>query len=109
MTPDGQLHAPILGPVILEFTGDVLHWRGPSPYHFVRVPDDDGAEIRSMASVLTYGWGVIPVTVRIGDTEWTTSLFPKDGSYLIPLKDVVRRAETLENGETVTVRLTLSA
>jgi len=95
--------------VIVEFTGDVLHWRGPSPYYFVRVPDDDGAELRSMASVLTYGWGVIPVAVRIGDTEWTTSLFPKDGTYLVPLKDIVRRAEALEVGETVTVRLTLGA
>ena len=95
--------------MIVEFTGDVLHWRGPSPYYFVRVPDDDGAELRSMASVLTYGWGVIPVAVRIGDTEWTTSLFPKDGTYLVPLKDIVRRAEALEVGETVTVRLTLGA
>ena len=93
--------------MILEFAGDVIHWRGPSPYHFVRVPDDDGAEIKEIAAALTYGWGVIPVTVSIGDTEWTTSLFPKDGSYLVPLKDAARRAEELEVGETISVRLTL--
>ena len=35
----------------------------------------------------TYGWGVIPVVARIGDVEFETSLFPKDGGYLLPLKD----------------------
>ena len=53
--------------------------------------------------MLTYGWGVIPVQVRIGDTEWETSLFPKDGCYLVPLKDRVRRAEGLDEGDEVTV------
>ncbi|MEO5852503.1 MAG: DUF1905 domain-containing protein [Nocardioides sp.] len=94
--------------MLLEFSGEVIYWRGPSPYHFVRVPDDDGAEIRALASVLTYGWGVIPLTVRIGDTEWTTSLFPKDGTYLVPLKDMVRRAEALEVGQPVDVALELT-
>jgi hypothetical protein len=52
---------------------------------------------------------MIPVTVRIGATEWTTSLFPKDDRYLVPLKAAVRRAEKLEEGDTVTVRLTVVA
>jgi len=55
--------------------------------------------------MVTYGWGVIPVTVRIGKTKWTTSLFPKDGRYLVPIKASVRKAEKLEKGDTVSVRL----
>ena len=56
---------------------------------------------------LTYGWGMIPVTAQVGRTQWTTSLFPKDGGYIVPLKDAVRKAEALEVGDEVTVRLSL--
>jgi hypothetical protein len=54
---------------------------------------------------VTYGWGVIPVTVRLGQTEWKTSLFPKNGGYLVPIKDSVRKAEALGQGDVVTLRL----
>ncbi len=58
-----------------------------------------------MASLVTYGWGAIPVSVRIGETAWTTSLFPRNGRYLLPLKDAVRMAEDLALGDTVDVEL----
>lgn len=93
----------------LTFAGEVIHWRGPSPFHFVVVPPDECATLRSASAVVSYGWGVIPVTVRVGGTEWTTSLFPKDGGYLVPVKDAVRRAEAIELGDTVTVRLRVGA
>jgi hypothetical protein len=89
----------------LEFRGDVWFWRGPSPFHFVTVPEDECVELEAASKLVTYGWGMIPVTAQIGGTEWTTSLFPKDGRYLVPVKDAVRRAETLDVGDTVTVRL----
>ena len=54
---------------------------------------------------MTYGWGMIPVEARIGSTRWTTSLFPKNGGYVVPLKDLVRNAEQIDVGDTVTVRL----
>jgi hypothetical protein len=92
-------------PVELEFTGEVWHWRGPSPYHFVTVPEPESAELRSAASIVTYGWGMIPVRLSIGATSATTSLFPKDGGYVVPLKDKVRAAERITVGDTVTVRL----
>jgi hypothetical protein len=48
---------------------------------------------------------MIPVAVEIGDTRWTTSLWPKDGAYVVPLKDKVRRAEGIGIGDVVAVRL----
>ena len=60
-----------------EFTGAMWPWRGPAPYHFITVPDDVSTEVRSLSPLVSYGWGVIPVSVRIGDTEWGTSLFPE--------------------------------
>jgi hypothetical protein len=58
-----------------------------------------------VATAVTYGWGMVPVTVRVGGTEWRTSLFPKEGRYLVPLKDAVRKAEGIGAGDTVAVRL----
>jgi hypothetical protein len=89
----------------IEFSGKIFYWRGPSPYHFVTVPAEQSGDIKAIASLVTYGWGVIPVHVRIGETEWQTSLFPKDSLYLVPIKDSVRKAENLEVGDEVTVRL----
>ena len=90
----------------IRFTGEVFQWRGPAPYYYVAVPDEESADIREAAALLTYGWGVIPVQVRAGDTVWETSLFPKDGRYLVPLKDAVRRAQGIEDGDLVDLELT---
>ncbi len=90
-----------------SFAGEIFIWRGPSPFYFVAVPDDQAREIQALAALVTYGWGMIPVTVRIGQTTWTTSLFPKDGGYVVPLKDKVRSAESLDAGDVVTVELTV--
>lgn len=91
----------------LEFVGEIFHWRGPSPFHFVAVPDDPSAAIEAVASMVTYGWGVIPVEVRIGATDFRTSLFPKDERYLVPIKQAVRMAEQLSLGDEVKIRLRL--
>jgi hypothetical protein len=95
----------ILLPMQLDFSGEVFYWRGPAPFHFVAMPEPEAAELRAIAPMVTYGWGVIPVEVRAGSTRWTTSLFPKDGGYAVPIKDAVRRAEGIEVGDLVTLRL----
>lgn len=89
----------------IEFTGTILFWKGPAPWYFVAVPEEQSRDLRAISDLVTYGWGVIPVHVRIGETEWQTSLFPKDGRYLVPIKASVRQAEHLEEGDTVAVRL----
>ncbi|NYD67148.1 DUF1905 domain-containing protein [Agromyces atrinae] len=89
----------------LEFTGPVWYWRGPAPFHFVTVPVDEADSIGEVAAHVTYGWGMVPVTVTIGVTSWSTSLWPKDDGYIVPLKADVRRAESIELDDVVTVRL----
>jgi hypothetical protein len=91
----------------MEFIGELIEWRGPAPYHFIRVPPDVADELHSLAPMLSYGWGVIPVTVRIGSSEWTTSLFPKDGGYLVPIKDRIRFGEGLVLADVVSVELAI--
>ncbi len=87
-----------------EFTGPVIEWRGPAPYFFVRIPEDDSEDIKFAAKGVEY-WGQVPVVVRIDGTEFTTALFPKDGAYLLPLKDAVRRAARIELDEELVVTL----
>ncbi len=92
----------------LFFSGTVWHWRGPSPFHFVTVPDEESETLREIARSVTYGWGMIPVTAVVGTTTWTTSLFPKNGAYLLPLKNSVREAETIALDDVVAITLTVS-
>lgn len=89
----------------LEFEGDIISWRGPAPYLFVPVPDDLSEEIRAIARRASYGWGCIPVRATLGKTEFRTSLFPKDGRYLVPVKVAVQRAESVSEGDRTTVIL----
>ncbi len=89
----------------IEFDGEIIYWRGPSPFFFVVIPEEPSREIKAISNRVTYGWGVIPVQVHIGNTEWKTSLFPKNDRYLVPIKAVVRKAEMLEEGDTVHIQL----
>lgn len=89
----------------IEFDGPIWYWRGPSPWFFVSVPEDACVRIRGIARSVTYGWGMIPARVRIGATEWKTSLWPKDGGYIVPVNTSIRRAEQVGEGAVVRVRL----
>ncbi len=88
-----------------EFTGPLWFWKGPAPWYFVTIPVEPCQDLQAIAGLVTYGWGVIPVTVQVGTTAWQTSLFPKDGRYLVPIRASVRAAEHLEEGDDVPVRL----
>jgi hypothetical protein len=92
----------------IKFTGEIWYWRGPAPFFFITIPQDQSEEIKAVSKMATYGWGVIPVKVIIGKTEFKTSLFPKDGKYLVPVKASVRKAEMLELGDEVNLRLEVS-
>jgi hypothetical protein len=91
--------------VELTFSGEIWFWRGPAPWYFVTVPEDQCAALAETANQVTYGWGMIPVEASIGQAHWETSLFPKDGRYIVPVKAAVRRSEKLEEGDTVSVSL----
>jgi hypothetical protein len=89
--------------------GTMFEWRGPAPFYFVAVPEEQSAEIKASESMLTYGWGVISVEGRIGKTEFTTSLIPRQGAYLVPIKNMVRLPEKLSVGDEVAIELRFKA
>jgi hypothetical protein len=82
--------------------GDKAAWR------FVTVPKIESEKIKKSTPVKR-GFGSIRVTARVGKTRWDTSIFPdsKSGTYLLPVKTTVRRAEGLDDGDTVDVRIDL--
>jgi hypothetical protein len=86
----------------IQFSGEVWYWKGPAPWYFLTVPQSDSKEIKALEKLVTYGWGMIPATARIGNTTWSTALWPKDGHYILPLNVKVRRAEGLEEGASAT-------
>jgi len=86
------------------FDGEIIEWRGPAPYFFVAMSEADSVELKEEARSLIY-WGQVPVLVVIGDTEFRTALFPRDGRYLVPVKDAVRKAEGIGEGDVVAVVL----
>ena len=82
-----------------NFVAEVIHWRGPAPFYFARLPAEVAQKVSEMAKAVSYGWGVIPVEAVIGGVMFRTSLFPKEGGYLLPLKDAVRKKIDIpENG-----------
>ncbi|HVN01888.1 MAG TPA: DUF1905 domain-containing protein [Caulobacteraceae bacterium] len=92
----------------VRFETDVIYWRGPSPFFYAPIPAEHVEALRRAARLVSYGWGMIPVEARIGDVAFKTALFPKDETYLLPLKTVVRRKTDITAGDRVTVDMTIS-
>jgi hypothetical protein len=91
----------------LDFSGELWFWKGPAPWHFITAPEETCAALEAVSPMVSYGWGMIPVTVQIGSTTWSTALWPKDDMYVVPVKAAVRKAEKIDVGDTVAVRLTV--
>ena len=89
----------------IEFSGQIWYWKGPAPFFFVTVPEEQSHQLLEIVSVVSYGWGMVPVNAQVGKTEWCTALWPKDGKYILPIKSAIRKKEKLEEGSKVNARL----
>ena len=90
-----------------EFDATVWEHVGPSSWYFVSLPESQSDDIDAMFGYRAAGFGSIRVAVAIGDTRWTTSIFPdtKRGTYVLPVKKAVRVAEGLADGSVARVEL----
>jgi len=91
-----------------QFSATVFQWRGPAPFYWLALPEHSGTYVRTEAAEASYGWGAIPLRARIGATEWETSLLPKNGGYLLPVKAAVREREQFGDGDMVTVAMSIA-
>ena len=85
----------------------VVPYPGMAAWFFAYVDKKQAQEIREKHGKVRRGFGSIRVTARIGKTKWKTSIFPDkhSGTYLLPLKAAVRRAEGIDAGDTITLHL----
>jgi hypothetical protein len=94
-----------------NFTGKCWLWQAEkASWHFISLPQDKSEEIKFFNenhSAKKRGWGAVRVTAKIGITEWETSIFPqaKAGTYILPIKANVRKAEKILEGNEVEVEL----
>jgi len=93
----------------ISFTGKVIHWRGPAPFYFVAIPDDQVGEVRWAARIASYGWGCVPVDASASQLAFRTALFPKDGGYLLPLKAEVREKLGIDLGDSMVITMRINA
>ena len=93
----------------LRIAGEIWYWRGPAPFHFVTVSPAESEMIHDVASVVTYGWGMIPAAVTIGSTTVTTALWPKDGGYIVPIKKALQDREGVTVDDVVEIILDIDA
>lgn len=81
----------------------VLVYPGMAAWRFLILPKKESTEIKSVYGKIAKGWGSIPVLVTVGKTNWKTSIFPdkKSGTYLLPLKAQIRKAEQIADTDSV--------
>jgi len=92
-----------------EFDATVIEWRGPAPFLFAPVPEEYYGEIRCAARQASYGWGVVPVEAKIDGVTFSTSLFPRGDTYLLPIKVAVQRATGAALNQRVRIKLSVVA
>jgi Domain of unknown function (DUF1905). len=91
------------------FEAEIIHWQGPPPYLFVPIPEHHVGEVRYAAPLVSYGWGMIPVEAEIDGVAFRTSLFPRDGTYLLPVRAAVQRSADLALGDRVQVLMRIDS
>ena len=90
-----------------ELTTEVLKYPGITGWHYVTLPDDIVDDIRGRFGNSARAFGSLAVSVEVGHSTWSTSLFfdSNTNTYLLPLKANIRKQEQIDEGDTVTVRL----
>jgi hypothetical protein len=85
------------------YPGESANW------HFLTIPKDISEKIKALKPATPRGWGSVRVEVKIGKIIWSTSVFPdkRSGTYILPVKAVVRRTEGIFEGDQVTFNLTI--
>ena len=93
-----------------SFSAPLWLYPGKAAWYLVTLPAGVSDEIEEAASGRTRGFGSVPVTVTVGATTWSTSLFPskREAAYILPVKKQVRDAEQIVAGGEVVVTLVLA-
>ncbi len=92
---------------VYKFQSQIWRWPGDMGWHFVTLPKALSKEIKSVGK--RYGAGFIKIKATIGQSSWITALFPhkQSESYLLSIKQNIRKKERLWEGDKVKISFTL--
>ncbi|XDD50215.1 DUF1905 domain-containing protein [Leptospira sp. WS92.C1] len=95
--------------VTIQFTAKVWVYPGKGGWHFLTLSLAASKEVRSIVQGVTGSWGMIPISVEIGNTRWRTSIFSEKNSpkYVLPLKADVRKKEKILANQKVRAWITI--
>ena len=103
-------------PERLVHTGPLWRWTaatGTGTWHFLTLDGAAGEALSGTALMrklegMARGWGSLKVVATIGESRWSTSVFPsQETGWMLPVKAAVRKAEGLVEGDAVEVVLEL--
>ena len=93
-----------------DFTFSAPLWKysGKSAWHFITLPLEVSARIKFLQTGRR-GFGSVRVRATVGNSVFTTSVFPdaKSGCYFLPVKASVRKLEKIGHGDDVTCLIEL--
>jgi hypothetical protein len=91
-----------------RFSAALWRWQAQSGWFFVTLSEDASALVGERPRP-PRGFGSVRVRATVGETSWTTSVFPdtESGRYVLPVKKAVRTAEDLDEGDSVDLTLEL--
>lgn len=83
----------------------IFKWNSKSAWFFVRIEKETAENIKDNFSMFAGGWGSLPVNVSVGNSTWKTSIFPDKGTYLLPIKSQIRKAENIKEDDELNIKL----
>ena len=86
----------------------IFKWTGKGAWFFIRIEKETAEKIKDNFGMFTRGWGSLPVNVTIANSSWKTSIFPDKGTCLLPIKSQIRKAEQIQEGDTLTINLEIA-
>lgn len=92
----------------LQFSGELWVSPGPGGWTFITLPVGCADQIRFLTGgSKAKSWGMIKVKASIGSSTWRTTIWPDkaSGSFLLPVKAAVRKAENVSTGDCVGVEM----
>ncbi|MDR0237358.1 DUF1905 domain-containing protein [Acinetobacter sp.] len=93
----------------LSVESTVQRYSGAGGWHYVIVSKQQAMEIKNYL-LQRQSWGLVSVTVTVGQSVWKTSIFPDKQSegYLLPLKAEIRNKEKIYLGDSILLSIDLS-
>ena len=97
-------------------TGPLWRWTtlsAPAAWFFLTLDGAAGEALSGTALMrklegMARGWGSLKVVATIGESRWSTSVFPsQETGWMLPVKAAVRKAEGRVEGDAVEVVLEL--